>query len=88
MSENKQNRRREDTWHVSRTINVGEIITVIALVVTVGLAYTRLESRVLVLEQDKAHISEQLAEIRVLVDRMNSKLDGAILREIERGKSH
>lgn len=84
----KQNRRREDAWHVSRTINVGEIITVLVLVVTVGLAYTRLEGRVLLLEQDKAHISEQLAEIRVLVDRMNSKLDSAILREIERGRTH
>ncbi len=81
-------RRRDDQWHLSRNINVGEIITVLVLVASIGLAYTRLEGRVASLEQDKTHISEQLAEIRVLVDRLNSKMDGAILREIERGKSH
>lgn len=84
----ERKRRREDQWHLSRNINVGEIITVLVLVASVGLAYTRLEGRVLLLEQDKAHTGEQLAEIRALLDRMNAKLDGAILREIERSKGH
>lgn len=87
MTEDRK-RRREDQWHLSRNINIGEILTVVVLIVTVGLAYMRLEGRVLVLEQDKAHTSEQLTEIRALLDRMNAKLDGAILREIERSKGH
>lgn len=82
----ERDRRRTDHWSISRQINLPDILTIAVMLVSVAGAYFKLDGRISALEKDQTTTAQQLSEIRGLLERLNNKLDSAILREIERSK--
>lgn len=80
--------RREQRWHISKHIDVGHIITTVALACSLVFWGARMDSRIAQLEyivqQQDAVIAQQRAEVRDSLKAIDLKLDRLMEREIAR----
>lgn len=83
----------KDRWHLKREIQLGHLLTTLGLTITAMTYVTKMDSRILLLEQQVAvqrerderqdrKNEEALATVNKTLERVNDKLD----RLIERGQ--
>lgn len=80
--------RRHEHWHVRKEINVGHMLTTLALVIAALSWSNSIDKRVTVLEtrqdQQAQQTTEMRAELRTELRLVNDKLDKLIERELSR----
>lgn len=81
-----ERRRREDSWHLSKTISLSQIMTIVAMVVS-GLWYAVLIDKRVSIIESKAYVPiEQVTglETRVALLEQYSQMTASSLERIER----
>ena len=79
MSENNQDR-REDSWHVSKTINLGHLLTTAIMLVSVMWFFAQQDSRISQTELNIRHIQGSRAADQVRTDKKFDEIRSYMLR--------
>lgn len=68
MSDEEFNRRRDDHWHIGKTLDVGHLITTLLLVIGGVMYVSRLDTRITVLEANLQIQTEMRQDIKDIKD--------------------
>jgi hypothetical protein len=81
--------RRQQSWHLEKSISIGHIITTLTVAASVFLWASNTETRITLLEREALHAKEQNQATEQYVRESVSRIEASIIRmeDIMRGKA-